>query len=112
MPSRAWSRVISTDRRTARFLRPSARWRTGRRPLTSRRSFLTNVAGVGTAFTIADWALVDDPKTRFKVGDKVNVKIIDIKDGRVFLSLKALKPDPWLSIDEKHAEGETSLLTQ
>jgi len=29
-----------------------------------------------------DWALVDDPKKLFSVGDKTKVKVIEIKDGR------------------------------
>ena len=49
-----------------------------------------------------DWALVDDPKARFKVGDKVNVKIIDIKDGKISLSIKALKPNPWQEAGAKY----------
>jgi small subunit ribosomal protein S1 len=49
-----------------------------------------------------DWALVDDPKTRFKVGDKVNVKIIDIKEGKISLSIKALKPNPWQEAGTKY----------
>jgi small subunit ribosomal protein S1 len=49
-----------------------------------------------------DWALVDDPKTRFKVGDKVNVKIIDIKEGKISLSIKALKPNPWQEAGVKY----------
>jgi len=49
-----------------------------------------------------DWALVDDPKTRFKVGDKVKVKIIDIKEGKISLSIKALKPNPWQEAGTKY----------
>ncbi|PJE73989.1 MAG: 30S ribosomal protein S1 [Candidatus Taylorbacteria bacterium CG10_big_fil_rev_8_21_14_0_10_41_48] len=49
-----------------------------------------------------DWALVDDPKTRFNVGDKVNVKIIDIKEGKISLSIKALKPNPWQEAGQKY----------
>jgi small subunit ribosomal protein S1 len=30
-----------------------------------------------------DWGLVDNPKTLYKVGDRLNVKIIEIKDGKV-----------------------------
>jgi small subunit ribosomal protein S1 len=41
-----------------------------------------------------DWALVEDPKTLFKVGQKVKVKIIEIKDNKVSLSIKALKLNP------------------
>ncbi|MDE1874841.1 MAG: S1 RNA-binding domain-containing protein [Patescibacteria group bacterium] len=49
-----------------------------------------------------DWALVDDPKTRFKVGDKVRVKVIEVKDGKVSLSIKALKPNPWAEAGKKY----------
>ncbi len=49
-----------------------------------------------------DWALVEDPKTRFKVGDKVRVKVIDVKDGKVSLSIKALKPNPWAEAGKKY----------
>jgi small subunit ribosomal protein S1 len=38
-----------------------------------------------------DWAIVEDPAEIIKVGDKVKAKIIEIKDDRVSLSLKALK---------------------
>ncbi len=49
-----------------------------------------------------DWALVEDPKTRFKVGDKVRVRVIEVKDGKVSLSIKALKPNPWSEAGKKY----------
>ncbi len=42
-----------------------------------------------------DYRIIDNPKEVVKLGEAVKVKIIDIRDGRVFLSLKALKADPW-----------------
>jgi small subunit ribosomal protein S1 len=42
-----------------------------------------------------DWGLVEDPRALFKVGDKVKAKVIEIKDGKISLSLKALKENPW-----------------
>jgi len=42
-----------------------------------------------------DWALVENPKTLYKQGDKVKVKVIEIKDGKLSLSIKALKKNPW-----------------
>lgn len=42
-----------------------------------------------------DWALVENPKTRYKVGEQVNVKVIEIKEGKISLSIKALTDDPW-----------------
>lgn len=48
-----------------------------------------------------DHKLIDNPKDVVSINESVKVKIIDIKDGRVFLSIKALKPDPWEKINEK-----------
>ncbi|MCC7500219.1 S1 RNA-binding domain-containing protein [Candidatus Nomurabacteria bacterium] len=53
-----------------------------------------------------DWGLVDDPRHFFKVGDKVKVKIIDIKDGKVSLSVKALKDNPWQLASGKYNKGD------
>ena len=53
-----------------------------------------------------DWALVEDPKAMFKIGDKVNVKVIEVKDGKVSLSIKALKPNPWTEAEKKYKKGD------
>jgi len=53
-----------------------------------------------------DWALVDDPRTRFKIGDKVRVKVIDIQNGKVSLSIKALKENPWKEASKKYKKGD------
>jgi small subunit ribosomal protein S1 len=42
-----------------------------------------------------DWGLVENIKSLYKPGDEARVKIIEIKDGKVSLSIKALKEDPW-----------------
>ena len=53
-----------------------------------------------------DWGLVDDPRHFFKVGDRVKVKIIDIKDGKISLSVKALKENPWQIAANKYHKGD------
>ncbi len=53
-----------------------------------------------------DWGLVDDPRHFFKVGDRVKVKIIDIKDGKVSLSAKALKANPWVDAGKRYNKGD------
>lgn len=53
-----------------------------------------------------DWALVEDPRTLYKVGDKVRVKVIEIKDGKISLSIKALKPNPWKEALNKYKKGD------
>lgn len=42
-----------------------------------------------------DWQLIEDPRDIVKEGDSIEAKIIDISKGRISLSLKALKEDPW-----------------
>jgi small subunit ribosomal protein S1 len=51
-----------------------------------------------------DWGLVEDPHALFAVGDKVKVKIIEIKDGKISLSVKALKENPWHTAAERYAK--------
>lgn len=53
-----------------------------------------------------DHRIIDNPKEVVVMNEPVKVKIIDIKDGRVFLSLKALKSDPWETVGEKYAAGQ------
>lgn len=53
-----------------------------------------------------DHRLIENPKEVVKVGESVKAKIVEIKDGRVSLSLKALKPNPWDKVEEKYKAGE------
>ena len=53
-----------------------------------------------------DWSLVENPNEFFKVGQRVQAKIIGIEAGRVSLSIKALKPDPWMEAREKYRKGD------
>ena len=49
-----------------------------------------------------DWSLVEDPRALFKVGQKINVKVIEIKEGKISLSVKALKENPWVEASKKY----------
>jgi len=53
-----------------------------------------------------DWSLVEDPRTMFKVGQKVKVKIIEIKDNKISLSIKALKENPWIEAGKKYGKDK------
>ncbi len=53
-----------------------------------------------------DWGLVEDPRSMFKVGDKIKAKIIEIKDGKISLSVKALKENPWTEYEGKLKKGD------
>ncbi|TAL49564.1 S1 RNA-binding domain-containing protein [Patescibacteria group bacterium] len=53
-----------------------------------------------------DWGLVENPRALYKVGDKVRVKVIDIKDGKISLSIKALKENPWIEATKKYKKDD------
>ncbi|MDE1966266.1 MAG: S1 RNA-binding domain-containing protein, partial [Patescibacteria group bacterium] len=52
-----------------------------------------------------DWGLVEDPHALFAVGDRVQVKIIEIKEGKISLSIKALKENPWHTAADRYKKG-------
>jgi small subunit ribosomal protein S1 len=53
-----------------------------------------------------DWKFIEDPRQVLHTGDKVTAKIISLEGGRVALSLKALRPDPWLTVDQAFKVGQ------
>lgn len=52
-----------------------------------------------------DWGLVEDPNDLFSVSDKVKAKIIEVKDGKISLSIKRLKENPWEEAKGKYKKG-------
>lgn len=56
-----------------------------------------------------DWGLVEDPHTFAKVGEHVKVKVIDVKDGKISLSMKQLNDDPWMAAAEKYKKDDVAL---
>jgi small subunit ribosomal protein S1 len=53
-----------------------------------------------------DWKFVDNPKDILKQGEKIKAKIVSLDGGRVSLSLKALKEDPWIKAADKYQAGQ------
>jgi small subunit ribosomal protein S1 len=53
-----------------------------------------------------DWGLVEDTKSMFKVGDSVDVKVIEVKDDKISLSIKQLRENPWQSAGKKFEKGQ------
>ncbi|MDQ5950482.1 MAG: hypothetical protein QG585_424 [Patescibacteria group bacterium] len=53
-----------------------------------------------------DWGLVEDPRALFKVSDKVKVKVIEVKEGKISLSIKALKENPWVEASKKYKKDQ------
>lgn len=53
-----------------------------------------------------DWGLVEDPRLFAKVNEPIKVRVIDIKDGKISLSLKQMSEDPWVSAAKKYTKDD------
>ena len=53
-----------------------------------------------------DWGLVDDTRSLYKVGDPVEVKVIEVKDDKISLSIKQLKENPWTTAKDKYKKDQ------
>lgn len=53
-----------------------------------------------------DWGLVENPSDLFQPDQRVKAKIISVEGGKVSLSVKALKPDPWKDFSQKYKKGD------
>lgn len=51
------------------------------------------------------WSLIENPKAIYKVGEKIKAKIIEIKDGKISLSIKALTENPWSAAAVRYQKG-------
>lgn len=49
----------------------------------------------------SSWEKINKPSEMFKVGDKVEVKVLGVKDGKLSLSIKQALDDPWTGIEKK-----------
>ncbi len=53
-----------------------------------------------------DWGLVEDTRALYKVGDSVDVKVIEVKDDKISLSIKQLKENPWVTAAKKYKKDQ------
>ena len=69
-----------------------------------------NVGGVDCLLPLSQisWKWVEHPTDLLKVGQEINVEIIDIdyNKQRISLSLKNTEPDPWIKAEEELKEGD------
>jgi len=54
------------------------------------------------------WSRVDNPRQVLKVGDEVDVYVLDVdrQEKRIALSLKKLQPDPWTLVGDHYKVGQ------
>ena len=69
-----------------------------------------NVGGVDCLLPLSQisWKWVEHPTDLLKVGQEINVEIIDVdyNKQRISLSLKNTEPDPWIKAEEELKEGD------
>lgn len=53
-----------------------------------------------------DWGLVEDTKSLYRTGDPIDVKIIEVKDDKISLSIKQLKENPWVNASKKYTKDQ------
>lgn len=52
------------------------------------------------------WSLIGDPKSLYKNGDEVTVKVIEINKDKVSLSIKSLSDNPWKTVEGKYKKDD------
>ena|SRR3989338_8964313 len=52
------------------------------------------------------WQRIDHPRDVVKVGQKVSAEIIGIEGSKIFLSMKKLTSDPWVSVSARYNIGD------
>ncbi len=53
------------------------------------------------------WSLIGDPKSIYKKGDEVTVKVIEINKNKVSLSIKSLSKNPWKTVEGKYKKDDS-----
>ena len=51
------------------------------------------------------WSLINDTSLLYKLDDKIKVKVIEINQDKISLSIKSLTTNPWEKVDKKYKEG-------
>ncbi len=69
-----------------------------------------NLGGIDGLVHVSElsWGRIEKPEEVYKVGQRLRVKVLNVdrERQRIGLSLKALQPDPWESVDEKYDVGD------
>lgn len=52
------------------------------------------------------WQVINDPSEVVKEGQKVQAKIVETTEDKIFLSLKALKENPWQGVADLYKKGD------
>lgn len=69
-----------------------------------------DVGGIDGLIHISEisWKRIDHPQDILKVGDEVDVKVLEVipERERIGLSIRKAQPDPWSLVEDKYSEGD------
>ena len=112
------SRLVFSERATAARMAPSAILNS-LRPGDVRQGVVTNLTAFGAFVDLGgveglihiselSWDRVRDPGDILKPGQSVEVSVLGVNpdEGRVALSLKRLRPNPWRGVDSRYQVGQ------
>jgi small subunit ribosomal protein S1 len=112
------NRLVFSERVTAARMAPSAIFNS-LHPGDVRRGVVTNLTSFGAFVDLGgveglihiselSWDRVRDPGDVLKPGQSVDVSVLGVNpdEGRVALSLKRLRPNPWREIDSRYQVGQ------
>ncbi len=84
--------------------------RTGRVRQVTEFGLFVNLGGLDGLVHLSElsWGRIENPAEAFKVGQRIKVKVLDVdtERQRIALSIKALKPDPWLTVEQRYQPGQ------
>jgi small subunit ribosomal protein S1 len=112
------SRLVFSERATATSMAPAAIL-DSLRPDDVRRGVVTNLTSFGAFVDLGgveglihiselSWDRVRDPGDVLRPGQSVEVSVLGVnpEEGRVALSLKRLRPNPWREVDSRYQVGQ------
>lgn len=119
--NRRRGRLILSQREAAREWRAARRKkllaelqpgqvRSGRIGQITEFGLFVNLGGLDGLVHLSElsWGRIENPAEVFKVGQRIKVKVLDVdpQRQRIALSIKALKPDPWLTVEQRYQAGQ------
>ncbi len=88
----------------------SGQVRSGRISQITDFGLFVNLGGLDGLVHISElsWGRIENPGEIYRPGQRVKVKVLNVDKGRerIALSIKALKPDPWETVDVKYTPGD------
>ena len=118
---RSRNRLVLSERATAWGPKDGERLMSVITPGETRVGYVSNICDFGAFVDLGgidglihiselSWGRVTHPGELLSIGQRVEVSVlaVDKENGRVALSTKRLRPNPWATVDERYGVGQTT----